>query len=63
MNFLITNMTGFRNKGCEATTKAIVNEIVKLQDGAKFKIFTEDLDYDTLWTPKYKTARYLVFTV
>lgn len=54
-------MTGFRNKSCEATTKAVVNEITKLQDSAKFKIFTEDLDYDTFWTPKYKTARFLFF--
>ncbi|MFX1536581.1 MAG: hypothetical protein ACFFDI_20385 [Promethearchaeota archaeon] len=63
MNFLITNMIGFRNKGCEATTKAVVNRIAKLQDGAKFKIFAEALDYDAFWKPKYKTARYLVFAV
>jgi len=37
MNFLITNMTGFRNKGCEATTKAIVNEITKLETYADNK--------------------------
>lgn len=56
-------MIGFRNKGCEATTKAVVNRIAKLQDGAKFKIFAEALDYDAFWKPKYKTARYLVFAV
>jgi len=44
--------TGFRNKGCEATTKAIVNEITKLQNDAEFKIFTGDVDYDVLWMPE-----------
>jgi colanic acid/amylovoran biosynthesis protein len=60
MNFLITNMTGFRNKGCEATTKAIVNEIAQLQDSAKFKIFTEDVDYNAFWIPKYKNVSFLI---
>ena len=59
MKFLITNMTGFRNKGCEATTKATVNELTRLQDGAKFKIFTEDINYDVLWTPKNKNVKFL----
>ena len=60
MNFLITNMTGFKNKGCEATTKAIVNEILKLQNNVEFKIFTEDLDYDVLWTPENRNVSFLV---
>ncbi|MHC3128450.1 MAG: hypothetical protein IBV52_00015 [Candidatus Bathyarchaeota archaeon] len=49
MDFLITNMTGFRNKGCESSTKAIINEITKLQSNAQFKILTEDLNYNALW--------------
>jgi len=49
MNFLITNMTGYRNKGCEASTEAIINGMVKLQGSAKFKIFTADLDYYAFW--------------
>jgi len=60
MIFLITNMTGFRNKGCEATTKAIINEITKLQNNAEFKILTEDLDYDALWAPKSKNVSFLI---
>jgi colanic acid/amylovoran biosynthesis protein len=48
MNFLLTNMTGFRNKGCEATTKAIINGIVELQPNARFNILTEDPGYDSL---------------
>lgn len=58
MIFLITNMTGFRNKGCEAATKAIVNEIIKLQGDAKFKIFTEDVSYDVSRTCKYKDVSF-----
>jgi len=50
-------------KGCEAATEVIANEIAKLQNYAKFKIFAKTLDYDAFWNPKYKTARYLVFAV
>ena len=39
-------MTDFKNKGCEATNKANVIEFAKLQNDAKTKIFTEDLDSD-----------------
>jgi hypothetical protein len=53
-------MTGFRNKGCEAATKAIVNEIAQLQDSAKFKIFTEGLDYNAFWVPNYKNVSFLI---
>jgi len=60
MIFLITNMTGFRNKGCEATTKAIINEITKLQNKADFKILTEDPDYDVLCAPENKNVSFLV---
>jgi len=60
MNFLITNMTGFRNKGCEASTKAIVNEITKIQNDVKFKIFTQDLDYDALWAHNYRNVSFLI---
>ena len=59
MNFLITNMTGYRNKGCEASTKAIINEITELQESAKFKIFTEDLDYDAFWASESKNVSFL----
>ena len=52
MKFLITNMTGFKNKGCEATTKAIVNEIRNLEKNARFKCFTRDPEYDALWMKK-----------
>jgi len=59
MDFLITNMTGFRNKGCEATTKTIVNEMAKLQENAKFEIFTEDVNYDIFQASQYKNLSFL----
>jgi colanic acid/amylovoran biosynthesis protein len=49
-------MTGFRNKGCEATTKAVITEITKLRSNAIFKILTEDLEYDAIWTPNNKNV-------
>jgi len=52
-------MTGYRNKGCEASTKAIVNEITELQESAKFKILTEDFDYDAFWTSENKNVSFL----
>ena len=52
-------MTGFRNKGCEALTKAIVNEVTVLQKNAEFKILTEDIDYDALWTSENKNVSFL----
>ena len=53
-------MTGYRNKGCEALTKAIINEITKLQESAKFKIFTEDLDYDAFWASESKNVLFRI---
>lgn len=58
--FLITNMTGFRNKGCEAATKAIINEITKLLNNVEFKVLTEDPVYDALWAPKAKNVSFLL---
>jgi colanic acid/amylovoran biosynthesis protein len=58
--FLITNMTGFRNKGCEAATKAIINEITKLLNNVEFKVLTEDPVYDSLWAPKAKNVSFLL---
>ncbi|MFB0544287.1 MAG: polysaccharide pyruvyl transferase family protein, partial [Asgard group archaeon] len=59
MKFLITNMTGFKNKGCEATTKAIVNGITNLEKNARFKSFTGDPEYDALWMTKNKKVSFL----
>ena len=49
MKFLITNMTGFRNKGCEAMTKVIVTELASRFSNTQFKIFSNDPAYDSLW--------------
>lgn len=59
MKFLITNMDGFRNKGCEASFKAIVDEIKKLDNNAIFKVFTWDPAYDALWMSKSKNVSFL----
>ena len=59
MNFLITNTGSFKNKGCEATTKAIINEITKLQNESESKIFTGDPEYDVLWTPESGNVSFL----
>jgi len=59
MKFLITNMDGFRNKGCEASLKATVNEMRGLDNTAKFKIFTWDPEYDTLWMNGNKHVSFL----
>jgi len=58
MDFLITNMTGFRNKGCEATTKAIVNEKTKFQNDAKLKIFHRRLRLRCFLDPSESTLNY-----
>ncbi|MCL6557886.1 MAG: polysaccharide pyruvyl transferase family protein [Firmicutes bacterium] len=49
MNFLITNMTGFRNKGCEGMTKVIITEVKRRFPEARFMIFSNDPKYDELW--------------
>lgn len=59
MRFLIVNMYGFRNKGCEASAKAIVNEMTKIENKAKFKIFTMDHAYDALWMTRSKNVSFL----
>jgi colanic acid/amylovoran biosynthesis protein len=43
-------MSGFKNKGNEATTKAIINGIVELQRNTRFTILTEDPAYDAFCT-------------
>ena len=59
MNILITNMTGFRNKGCEALTKVITSRIKDRLPQTNFSVFSNDPDYDKLWMPNkcsfYKT--------
>lgn len=51
MHFLITNVTGFRNKGCEAMTKVIIAELAKLFPSARFAVFSNDPAYDELYAP------------
>ena len=60
MKFLVTNMGGFRNKGCEASVKAIVNEIVKLDNEAYFKIFTRTPEYGSLWFTGKRNVSFLL---
>lgn len=59
MKFLVTNMTGFRNKGCEASTKAIIEGIIKHDNKASFKIFTRDSEYDSLWLNEKRNVSFL----
>lgn len=59
MKFLITNMAGFRNKGCEASTKAIIIGITKLQSDTSFRVLTSDPIYDALWMTENPNVRFL----
>jgi colanic acid/amylovoran biosynthesis protein len=52
-------MTGYRNKGHEAGTKALINGIVKLKSDARFDILTEDRDYDALYASENERVSFL----
>jgi colanic acid/amylovoran biosynthesis protein len=52
-------MAGYRNKGLEARTKAIINGIVKLQPDARFNILTYDRDYDVLYSSENERVSFL----
>lgn len=58
MNFTIVNMTGFRNKGCEAITKVVIAETAKLFSDARFYVFSDDPAYDSLWAPSLQKVRF-----
>jgi len=60
MKFVITNNTGFRNKGCEAMNKVIVGELTKLIQDAEFRVFTNDPMYDALWMRDNPNVSFLV---
>lgn len=49
MNFVITNMTGLRNKGCEAMVRVIVEQLRARYKSAKFVVFSGDPAYDRYW--------------
>lgn len=60
MNFLITNMTGFRNKGCEGMTKVIIAELLKRFPIAKFTVFSNDPAYDALYVPTDQEIEFFI---
>ena len=60
MKFLIVNMLSFRNKGCEAFTKGIIDELSKLNRTAEFKIFTYDPFYDQLFLNNRENVSFLL---
>lgn len=59
MKFLITNMEGFKNKGFEAVTKVIINEIKNRFPSAEFTIFSDDPEYDSLWISSGSFVKFL----
>jgi len=59
MRFLIVNMYSFRNKGCEAFTKGVINGLLALDANAEFKIFSEDPRYDSLWLNRKQNVSFV----
>jgi len=55
MNFLVTNVGHFRNKGNEAITKALILGVKHEMPSSTFTVLTSDLPYDSrhFWHPNF----------
>ncbi len=47
MKFLLSNNTGYRNKGCEAIAESVIAGMSKLNPDSTFDVLTDDFFYDS----------------